>query len=589
MMGRLWHSLDLGTSADAHLPPLLISTAFEADSYTVHLTDLTHIWVESLDYAAILERAEEENTSIDPTDSSQLYILLSKLGLALSSGPKTKLNLNVAPSSGCVRPAITLNLTIELPGGLASLEWPIHLAAAPQSLLTNQLTIPLLHAQHSRVKELESLKEVVKEKDHVIQKLMDKIEAQGIDLGQVFPQATAKGGRRVDRARAEEKVRALRQFDSEAANIQLAQHVLSEDIDLKIENVVGEVNWWDSMHSAPVEISKSKASRTRTASKPALKHQESTQDSDAFQVQSSLPDRASKAPQVSQSIALDASIDDDGDLGPPSQRSRIPDSFPNSKTPASDPPSKSGKKLGKIGGKKETPKKASPPPAADDSTDDEQAPVSKTQRQLGKIGGKQTPSPTKEDSSDDEEPASKPPKCPKASSSPPPADEETTDEEDAPLPRPQSLTQSPTPPPAAALPNPKGTLAKISGKKEAPPLTSSSPPVGAPKPKKGKLGQIGGKKREATPPAPASEHEATASQTPAKRKLGVIGGRNKTALEENRAVEKDEPRGRSVKPEKETTPPPRETSEERAEKKRRDLKRDLEAKAKAPVKKKRKF
>jgi hypothetical protein len=586
-MGRLWHSLGLGTSADVHLPPLLVSTAFEADSYTVHLTDLTYIWVESLDHAAILERAEEENTSIDPTDSSQLHILLSKLGLALSSGPKTKLNLKVDLHSGRVRPAITLNLAIELPGGLAPLQWPIHLAAAPQSLLTNQLTKPLLHAQHARMKELESLKEVVKEKDHVIQKLMDKIEAQGIDLGQVFPQATAKGGRKVDRARAEEKVHGLRQFDSEAANV---QHVLSEDIDLKIESVVGEENWWDNIQSVPVEISKDNACGTRTISKAALKHQESTQYSDAFQVQSSPTYRASKAPQFSQSIALDDSTDDDEDLGPPSQRSKTSDSFPSLKMLASDSLSRPGKKLGKIGGKKETPKKPLPPPAAENSTDDEQAQVSKPARQSSKIGGKRKPSPTKDDSTDDEEPAPKSPNPPKAASPPSHADDETTDDEDAPIPRQQSPTQSPKLSPATAPPKPKGKIGKRGGKKENPPPTSSSPsPIEASKAKRGKLGQIGGRKKEATPPPPASEHEATASQTPAKRKLGVIGGRNKTALEENSVVEEDETRGRSVKPEKEETPPPREASKERAEKKRRELKRELEAKAKAPVKKKRKF
>ena len=88
-MAISWQPLDVGTSADAHLPPLLISKTFEANSYTIYLTDLTHIWVESLDHAGMLRRAEEENTSIDPTDSSQLRILLNKLALALSSSPKT--------------------------------------------------------------------------------------------------------------------------------------------------------------------------------------------------------------------------------------------------------------------------------------------------------------------------------------------------------------------------------------------------------------------------------------------------------------------------------------------------------------------
>jgi len=71
-----WKPLHLSASAGAHLPALLISEAFTAASYTVHLTDLTYIWSECLDRRDIIRRSRAEDTSIDPSDNEQLQILL---------------------------------------------------------------------------------------------------------------------------------------------------------------------------------------------------------------------------------------------------------------------------------------------------------------------------------------------------------------------------------------------------------------------------------------------------------------------------------------------------------------------------------
>ena len=600
-MARSWYLLDLGASATDHSPHLLISTAFEANSYTIHLTDLTNIWVESLGRADILRRAEEENTSIDPTDSSQLRILLKKLGSALSSDPRSTLNLHVHHNSGRVRPAVTLNLTIELPGGLAPLRWPVNLAVAPQTLLTNELTIPLVQAQHARIREIESLKEIVKEKDHVIQKLMDKMEAQGIDVGQVFPQATTKGGRKVDRARADEKVRGLRQFDLEVWNkelscdpptnkTQLLQSVFTGDAktDQEIERTTrGEDSWWEKIENAV------STTRSKVPSKSMPTRKESTQDNDAFQVQSSPAHRAAINSRAPQSVALDESTDDE-DLDHPSH-STVPDSFPSQSLALNSHPKSS--KASKLGRQRDTSKIAPSPLAADDTTDDEEPPVSKSNRQFDSIdGGKSPPLPTDNDSTNDsEEPPAKPTKnpsvgkvvrkkvveVPKAVSPPPPDYDETTEDEDEPIP----------PPAVTVLRSKNGGLGRIGGKKEPLRSTSSSaspspPAVEAPKPKKGKLGQIGGKKKNTPPASQASlQVDVAALQNPAKKKLGAIGGRSKTP-DKNSA--REEVRARSAKPEKVKTPP-NDTPEERAEKKRRELKRDLEEKANVPVKKKRKF
>ena len=605
-MKQFWRFLDAVALADDHLPHFLISATFEADSYTIYLTDLTNIWIESLDHAAILLRAEEQNTSIDPTDASQLHILLRKLGSALSSDPKSKLSLHIDDISGRVRPGITLNLSIELPGGLAPLEWAINLAAAPQSVLMSQLTMPLIQAQHGRVREIESLKEVVKEKDHVIQRLMDKIETHGIDLVQVFPQAITKGGRKVDKARVEEKVQGLRQFDIEAwkkdltddwptNTAQLLQNVFTGDTDVcqEIGTSTFEENWWARIKNV-VETTRSKPPTA-----PAPMRKDSTQDDDGFQVQS-LPAYHTGAPsKTSQRIAQDDSTNEE-DLDASSPTSRVQNKFPalsHARMSHSRPA-----KFGIVGGKKEPVNVLASSPAADESTDDEEPSVSKSARQKGKLGEDDNPRQTT-DSTSDEDLRRQPTQIGapgnlgekksvemKALPSLPYANKTTTmDDEGTPSP-----PRRPTPEPK------KGTVGRVGGKKEAPPPPSSSlspssspPRVEAPKHKKGKLGQIGGKKK----PTPAasqhlsqqlSQQDKTTSHTPAKKRLDTTGDWSKTSGENGALDADEEVRGRLTVHGKEQTPP-REPSEERAEKKRQELKRELEEKAKAPVKKKRKF
>jgi hypothetical protein len=549
-----WHPLDISRAADTHLPPLLVSSTFKSDSYTIHLTDLTNIWSESLDHAAILRRSEEENTSIDPSDGDQLKILLDKLTLAIRSEKNTTLALTINPDAG--RPAMTLKLTVPLPGGLAPLEWPVHLAAASQSVFTSLLVFPLLQAQHVRMQEITSLAEVLKEKDHVIQKLLDKLEAQGTELVQIFPQKAAPGGRKPTRKDAEEKVRSLRPFDMKVwrkdldsiesrDTAQLIRNVFSGEgtltigIDNRISVPQGVDNWWDRIKGETIDLSNgaSATNRPKTPSKPTFKTKESTQDSDAFQVQAEPAHHVSIAPKpIPPKLALNDSTDDE-DLDAPSQGSKAPDSIPSSQPAASILSPKPAKKIGKVGGKKKIPKP--PLPADGDSTADE----------TSSPGRKQSPE-----------------------------------------------KQATPPAPEAAPAKPKRGLGKIGGKKDLPQpppvLEPSPPPPGqeVPKPKRGKLGQIGGKKKDATPPPPATP-ELEISPLP-RKELGAIGNKNMTPVKVDTpgaAGDEHAPRGRSVEPEREKTPPPRETSEERADKKRRELKRELEEKAKAPVKKKRKF
>ncbi len=507
-------------------------------------------------------------TSIDPSDGDQMQIFLDKVKSGLAGGKDTTLALTISAD----RPSLVLNITVKLPGGLDPLEWPIQLAAAPQSLMTSQFTVPLLKAQHAKVQDIESLAEVVKEKDHVIQKLLDKLEGQGTELGQIFPQAAGRVGRKVNRKQAEERVKWLGQFNMDAWR-KGRDHGISRDVAGLIGDVFGgndadafEVeisspateeseHWWESIKGITINLDTGKfstnglsgARKAPPKPKPALRKEETIEDDDAFQVQVT-PPRLTRSPKRTPSkVVIDDSTDDD-ELDAPTQCSKIPDSFPISTPPAASS-SKKTKKLGSVGAKKAA----------------------------AKIDSQ---------------------------------DEEITEDEASPPPISggDKSTASPTPPPKITAPEePQRKLGRIGGKKQAPSPEPESEPerdispsaaktVPAPatfKPKKWKLGQIGAKNKRAETPPPAEEApEASKIETP-KRKLGAIRHKNQlpaTKKEGLSQTEELEIRGRtSVKPEKEKTPQPRETSEERADRKRQELKRELEDKAKAPVKKKRKF
>ncbi|KAH8679987.1 XRCC4-like factor-domain-containing protein [Tricladium varicosporioides] len=670
-----WKPLHLSASASNQLPAFLISACFGSTSYTVHLTDLTHIWSESLQRRDIIRRSQEENTSIDPSDAEQLHILLQKIELGLADDEDTTAATALSIGTDDERPRLILNLTVALPGGLAALQWPIRLSASPQSLFTSHLTLPLLEAQHARMQEITSLAEALREKDHVIQRMLDKLEAKGMELGEVFPQAAGKAGRKVDRKKAEERVKGLAQFDIRAWREGLNTNV-SHDTKRMISEVFNtnglerpaiearggslisaagsqEVAWWEEIRGITVNLQtgkistsfskpnlrdskpppekSEKASRKVNASKTVKKQLSGseTDDDDAFQVQDTPPSKRLEAKKPESYLPRDYSDSDDDDLDAPSQRSNIPDSFPVSQPLARDCPSpvprSKTKALGKIGGKK----KAPPPPIEDGSTEDDSLPLHKPTGKVGAIGDKKsTPKPLDEEGSTEGETSplrarSPSPAAPPEDGStedettPPPRQlskvdkstlkpkacdnwDETSTEDDAASPPTKNPPKATEPAPSKAK---KGMLGKIGGKKELPKAPTPEPPEVEPgpepepiaiKPKKGKLGKIGGKKNQAAPTVPTTSQS---SGTPPplypdetsspKKKLGIVGGRN---IKDESFPEKGEERGRPVvKEEREKTLEVRETSAERAEKKRAALKRELEAKKSAPVKKKRKF
>ncbi|TVY81238.1 hypothetical protein LSUE1_G006097 [Lachnellula suecica] len=559
-----WTRLRLSAGAAAQLPPLLLSAVLNSEGYTIRITDLTSIWSESLDRTGIIQRSQEEATSIDPGDDDQFRILLDKIRLGLVGGKGTTSALTITADDG--RPALVLNITVPLPGGLAALNWPIKLSLAPQSMIASHFTIPLLATQRTTIQEVKALVEVLEAKDHIIQKLLDKLESQGTELGHIFPQLAGKPGRKVDRQMAEDRVQNLKKFDFGTWRQGLAAKGSSDTEKLLSDLFAGDTaggldlepgttpdeaaeSWWESIKGITVNLNtgrittngpgKSKAPTIRSPTKPAIQKDPSVEENDDFQVQATPPRLASRAPKPSPpKPALDESTDsnDDDDLGGPSQASRIPDSFPKSHSQSQHRP----------------PPSPSPPPAASP----------RQPKKLGKIGAKKAaPQP-----------------------SPPHVTDDASTEDSLP-PSPQKAPSPiPDPAPAPAL-KPKGKLGKIGGKKAPPPPAEPEPepaPASQPTPKpKSKLGKIGGKKKTTAPAdpdpdpiSPSSKYKIKSSPHPTQEEV---------------TAEEEVDRGRGVILEREASPEVRETSLERADRKREALKRELEAKAAMPKKKKRKF
>ena len=181
----MWKPLQIGHK-DVLIPPLLIKTEFGLSSYKVWLTDLTHIWIESMDRRQIIQRAFSVDTSIDPSeDTSQLRLFLQSIEDAIVQRAGT--SVEVVQSDN--KKHLILQTSTPLPGTLNPLEWKIMLMPAPQSTLTTEFVIPLLSQQSTAKAEKASLLQQLKYKDNVISKMIERMQSEGVDLTKVFPGA----------------------------------------------------------------------------------------------------------------------------------------------------------------------------------------------------------------------------------------------------------------------------------------------------------------------------------------------------------------------------------------------------------------
>ncbi|CAK7567578.1 MAG: hypothetical protein SEPTF4163_005544 [Sporothrix epigloea] len=213
---RAWRTLPL-THPD--VPGLLVATEFGPASYAVYVTDLAHVWAERLERRDICMRAFQENTTIDPSyNNEQMSIFLSKLRVALldSSDADASLSLAAAANGNLV-----LHTTVILPAGLQPLQWPIYLQKQSSTAITSELVLPLIHDRTMLQRTTTQLVAAIQEKDAVINKLVDKLDAMGAGVESAFPTLVGAAGsgsggssrRKITRADMERRVRGLAAFD----------------------------------------------------------------------------------------------------------------------------------------------------------------------------------------------------------------------------------------------------------------------------------------------------------------------------------------------------------------------------------------
>lgn len=202
------------------IPPLLIKHDFGPSNYSVWLTDLTFIWSESLDRKQIIRRAFDIDTSIDPTEGAdQLRLFLRGMEDALKQGAGTSVDIEQSDDEA----KLILRTSTSLPGGLKPLEWSFLLTRASQATMTSEFLLPLLGHQLVAKAEKASLLQQLKEKDHVIAKLIDKMQADGVELGKVFPGAASSKSWTGSNARQGVAIKGLAEFDQEQWQARLSR------------------------------------------------------------------------------------------------------------------------------------------------------------------------------------------------------------------------------------------------------------------------------------------------------------------------------------------------------------------------------
>lgn len=529
-------------------PRLLVRYRFGPLGYRVDLTDLSRVWRESLTRAEIEQRAISSDSSIDPTqDDEQFSILLEKIRASLDHQQTTKIQLSSSISNG---EELSFEISATLPQPLPPFHWTLRLLRQDSASIASDLVSPLLHETKHLQNQVEQLVHELREKDRVISKICDRLETSGNDLTTVFPGVSnvKTSRKKAQREQLARHIRGLGDFDEDSwraiggANAQ--KKMTREDWNAVLASLpatdsghddLGRVEWWSDL---PPNSTTAEGNGPARLSKDGPLAEEAISQVSEFQRQDTPPKHPRKAhsPRDSRDMA-----------GPIYQEH-------------SDPTYDAELILS----------------AADSSTEDEDdldAPSNGRYRNPGNQG---TSAPAQSGQNA------------RASSDKP----QVARQEDE---RQQQLEQE---------------------------ITGNDPVR--------KFGAIGGRSSK-TPssPGPESERKSAAPKVTSRQKIGAIGGQLKTSKSPGGTVERkrmaqpdaaklgarDDLRSHAVEseddgngqPEMETQPPaglsprarrairqpspaPRETSEERADKKRDQLKRELEEKAKAPpVKKKRRF
>ena len=564
--------------SDAQLPPLLVKASFTKNGYSIRLTDLSRVWAEELQKAEIITRARARNCSIDPgEDAEQHGIFNEKLQSALQQHGNTTLALSTMENGN-----LKLHLEAPLPSPLPTLEWEINLKQMSDRSVEVDLVSPLLQKACLLERHMQMLIAELQAKDKVIGKITDRLETSGHDLTEVFPGVKSTGNK-AKREQFARHVRGLGEFDeaSWSANVaadndglpvpdESADAILASLPPVNAEKEI-HMDWWRKFANGQhIPLTKEGQDITRDQD---LNHEQSFSgcsksdigdENDDFQRQATPPYLRAHSTLPTSNGNVDVpmhdqdSTEDEDDLdGPPPRSKPTPREAQNNKTGAPAPANA----------------RTSPTPPATKST----APAITTRG----------PFTHEEDTEEDDDDLDGPSQVSQKAAT-------TTSQ----LP---SREKSQTPqPPTSSAPSPRKRLGTFGGRartKSPTPMSmtpleerAASPSLAKPK-AKSKLGMLGGRKAKAFPTSPAPESEDVEAPAHQGKKIGTIGGKppSRAATASVTPERQHQETLHDHKLEMKAEPAEPEDPVERANVKRDALKRQLEEKAKAPVKKKRKF
>ena len=266
------------------------------------MTDLVHVWSESLNHKQVLARASREDASIDPgEDDDQFSVLLQKVGDALCGAKGTELSLNGSKEEDNFK----LRTSTKLPSPLEPLEWQIRLSMLPQNALTKQVLLPVLRGEVDHAARQQSLIDLLKEKDWALGKVFEKIESSGFDLTRAFPGLSgSRAGQRGDSAltQVSKVIKGTAPFDEKAWDASFADQKSDRGLGVYIATELDNTysycdwdaveanldNWWARLGSSGSTGDEAKDTGEKKSPGPrvqtALEDQNMTESDDEFQV-----------------------------------------------------------------------------------------------------------------------------------------------------------------------------------------------------------------------------------------------------------------------------------------------------------------
>ena len=155
----------------------------------LYVTDLIRLWTATrTSREDICEQAVENECSIDPSeDEDQYNVFVSKLerGIAGQNSASVQIIHDGTPT-GFLR-EFQIETSIPLPSALGTLDWKFSMSRRDAESVSNELLFPSLCSNYEGKRREDDLLRIIREKDHSLGKLLDKIESAGINLAMVFP------------------------------------------------------------------------------------------------------------------------------------------------------------------------------------------------------------------------------------------------------------------------------------------------------------------------------------------------------------------------------------------------------------------